>query len=127
MDFPYTIDSARNVAIVRVSGTVRGSDITETFERLYNDALWKYGLDMLWDGTKITELLLEKEDMPGFLALHQRYAAVVGPGRTVVIVARPVDHMMAKIYAVMSAKAIRPVQVCRTESEAWEILRRAPS
>ena len=125
MVFPYSLDNARRVAIVTFSGTVRGHDIADTMDMLYRDPAWQYGFDTLWDGTNVTELLFEKDDLPGFVALQQRYVTVSGPGRDIVVAIRPIDQMIAQIYVAMSKKLIRHGYACRSASEAWEILRRA--
>lgn len=121
MAFPYRIDSSRRLATVILSGTVHGYEITETIESLYRDPIWTSGFDILWDATNIAELLFEQTDIPNFVRLQVQYVAVA-PRREVILVKRDLDEMMAKIYAVQVKSAGHQAYVCRSETEANNLI-----
>jgi hypothetical protein len=120
--FPYQLSAAGKAAVVTLAGTVRGHDVAETLEALWTDPAWQYGIDTVWDGTNITELLFEKDDLPGLVRLQGRLAARCGPGRDIVVAIRPIDRIMAQIYGVLSKGLPRTGHLARSVSEAWEML-----
>jgi hypothetical protein len=122
MRFPYVIDASRRLAVVTISGTVRREDIAETIQALYRDPLWQRGLDALWDGRGITELLFEPDDVGSFATLQLEFADVARDGRDVFLMVRILDYVTASFYQFLAARGPRPAHVCRSEAEAHAIL-----
>jgi hypothetical protein len=101
---------------------VRGAELAATVAAVYEDPMWQYGFDTLWDGAAISVLLLDEGDLPGFVNLQREYARVAGPGRDVVVVRGALDALMVRIYATMAREELRQTHVCASEAEAWQIL-----
>jgi hypothetical protein len=122
MPFAYAFDPERRVVRVSLNGPVRGQQIAETITALYHDPQWQYGYDIIWDGTRITELTLESDDQRGFVSQQYQLARLSGPGRDVLLMVRPIDRMMSEIYATMAQGGPRETHICYTEADAWRIL-----
>jgi hypothetical protein len=125
LTFPYIIDRARRRARVTMTGSVSGRGIAETLDALYRDPQWLAGFDTLWDATGTTQLLLEADDLPALVKLQSQYQELAGGGRDVLLVARPLDHTMAKIYAFLAKNTQRPAYVVLSEPDAAQILNKA--
>jgi hypothetical protein len=124
MPFPYVIDADAGIATVTLSGTVQGRDIAETMESVFRAFDWRPGFDILWDGSQITELLFEKDDLPSFVRVQQAFAHAAGDGCDIILVARKLDDVMAQMYTVLMRNQRRKVHVCRSASEARAIIGR---
>jgi hypothetical protein len=61
----------------------------------------KPGFNVLWDGTAIRELLMEKDDMLEFVQIQRDFGDIAGSGRDVIVTTRPLDKVMAGMYAAM--------------------------
>jgi hypothetical protein len=118
---PVAFDAARRVVIVTALGRVTGHQIADTLQAVYNDPNWQSGYDVIWDGSGITELVMEPPDIPALVALQRDLAPRAGQGRDVIIAHRAIDDMMAQIY-IMAARSVRPAQLARSLSEAFRIL-----
>jgi hypothetical protein len=121
MVFPHQIDRSRRLAIARVAGTVHGHEIAGMIEGLFKDPAWEPGFDVVWDGTAVTELLLEPDDIAKLVRLHSEYAAV-SPRREIVFVTRGLDRAMAQMYAVRMKAIGRSVHVCKSQAEVDTVL-----
>ena len=119
--FPYTIDPAARLATAQLSGSVRGPDIAATYATIYRDPAFGPGFDLLWDATAITELLLDLNDLPSFVRLHSEFGDVASSGRDIILVTRPMDKMMANMYATMMKKQNREVRVCTSRQEVEQL------
>lgn len=120
--FPYVIEPAKRLATVTVSGSVRGSDLIDTANALYHDAAWVAHADALWHCLAITELLLERNDLPRFRELQREVAMASGDGCDVILVGRPLDKMMARAYVSIARGIRRRTYVCGSEAEAHLLL-----
>jgi len=125
MALPYVVDAARRPAIVTSPGRVTGRDIATTIQALYEDPSWEPGYNVIWDASGNTELLMESEDIQGFVALQRDFLPVAGEGRDVVIAHRAIDETMVRIY-ILAAKAVRPTYLARSLDEALRILASPP-
>ena len=81
------------------------------------------GFDVLWDALTINELLFERDDLPSFVRLQEQFSDLASTGRDIILVARPLDKMLAQTYAVMMKKQRREVHVCSAPDEADAIVR----
>ena len=125
--YPYSIDDRTGVITVKLSGTVPGQRIAATIAAIYGDPTCGHCFDILWDGSTITELMFERDDLPSFVRLNQQYAALAQSGRDVILVARALDKAMANIYASMMKPQRRQVHVCSSMDEVSRILGARPS
>jgi hypothetical protein len=122
MPFPYTIDTERRFAHIKVSGSVRGAEVAETILALFADAQWHPGFNALWDGREITELILEPGDQNGFVDLMIKNASRAGTGIDVVLVVRALDVAMANLYSALAHRGPRQAQVFESEHQAMAAL-----
>jgi len=121
MAWSYLIDRAARRAVATVTATVHGHELAAMMESVFRDPDWQAGFDVVWDGSGVTELLLEPDDIPKLVRVQAHYAAV-RPGREIVFVTRSLDRAMAQIYAVRMKALGHPVHVCRTQAEVDHVL-----
>jgi hypothetical protein len=120
--YPYSIEDSKRLVTVRLSGSVHGSQIAATYAAIYRDPGCRPGFDILWDGSTITELLFERDDLPSFVRLNQEFSNLASSGRDIILVARTLDQAMADMYAVMMRAQRRAVLVCMSMYEVSQIL-----
>lgn len=120
--YPYSINVPQRVITVRLSGAVHGSQIAATYAAIYGDPACARGMDILWDGSSITELIFERDDMPSFVRLNQEFSDLASSGRDIILVARSLDKTMADMYTVMMSAQRRAVHVCMSMDELHQIL-----
>jgi hypothetical protein len=120
--YAYSIDESKRLITVRLSGSVHGAQIAATFTAIYRDPACAPGLDILWDGSSITELIFERDDMPSFVRLNQEFSDLASSGRDIILVARSLDKAMADMYTVMMRAQRRAVVVCMSMYEVQQIL-----
>jgi hypothetical protein len=75
----------------------------------------------LWDAMELTELLLDRPDLPLFVEIQKKYVAA-RPSHEIILVQRPLDVAMAQMYALFMKTAAHKVFVCRSEEKANELL-----
>jgi hypothetical protein len=109
-------------AIVMLSGRVTGADLAQTIHAIYSDPAWQSGLNIIWDGTQITELHFERPDLAELVAVQQASRERAGGGRDVIITARVIDEMMANMYVTI-VKHVRPTSLAASRDEAFAVLR----
>jgi len=120
--YPYRIDDSKRLVTVELSGSVHGAQIAATYAAIYRDPACAPGLDILWDGSMITELMFERDDLPSFVRLNQEFSSLASSGRDIILVARSLDKAMADMYSVMMRAQRRAVQVCLSMHEVKQIL-----
>jgi hypothetical protein len=123
--YPYSIDGRTGLITVTMSGSVPGQRIATTFVAIYGDPACGPRYDILWDGSTITELMFERDDLPSFVRLNKQYATLAQSGRDIILVARALDKGMAEMYAVMMKPQRRTVHVCASLGEVHQILDQA--
>jgi hypothetical protein len=119
--YPYSIDDSRRLVTVPLSGSVHGASIAATYAAIYSDPGCGVGFDILWDGSTITELMFERDDLPSFVRLNQEFSALASSGRDIILVARSLDKAMADMYAVMMRGQRRAVHVCLSMQEVLQV------
>jgi hypothetical protein len=122
VSYSYAIDITARLATVTLAETVRGADIAGAMEAVFGDSSWQPGFNVLWQASGITELLFERDDLPGMIALQRRFAARARGGREVILVSRTLDEDMAKMYALMMRNDGKQVSVCRSMADVVRLL-----
>ena len=125
--FPYQVDQQLRHVWVTTSKTVVGRDIAETIEAIYLDTTVGSGFDVVWDGRNITSLLLEQDDTPAFVRLHEIYGTAGEWGRDIILVSRNLDFVMAGMYALQARPLAHKTYVVRTLREVERLLEERPS
>jgi hypothetical protein len=65
---------------------------------------------------------VEWEEYRSLLDSAEAYADIAGPGRDVMVVARPLDEAMGHIHVQLTKTRPRQSLLCSTVAKAWEIL-----
>jgi hypothetical protein len=101
---------------------VVGRDIAATIEALYLDGDFGAGFDVVWDGRNITSLLLEQDDTPAFVRLHEQYGRASEWGRDIILASRNLDFVMAGMYALQARPLAHKTYVVRTLRDVERLL-----
>lgn len=120
--YAYSVDHPRRLVTVRISGAVHGTQVAATYAAIYRDPASGPGFDIFWDTSRVTELILESDDLPSFVRLSQEFSTPAKPGRDIIFVARTLDQAVADMYAVMMRTEHRAVHVCSSMDEVHQIL-----
>ena len=96
--------------------------IAATFATIYRDPAYEPGFDIFWDTSTITELILERDDLPSFVRLNEEFSTLASSGRDIILVARSLDQAIGDMYAVMMRTQRRTVHVCVSMEEVQQIL-----
>src|SRR5688500_4816034 len=121
MALPYVIDATQRVAFVTMSGRITGAAIGHTVSAIYRDPDWHCGFDVVWDGSLISELLLESDDFRRGVALQRSFGELAGGGHDIIITTRAIDEAAAQMYVVL-VKRVRPTFLVRSQPEAAALL-----
>ena len=120
--YAYSVDHPGRLVTVRISGAVHGTQVAATYAAIYRDPACGPGFDIFWDTSKVTELILERDDLPSFVRLSQEFSTSAAPGRDIIFVARLLDQAIADMYALMMRTERRAVHVCSSMDEVHQIL-----
>jgi hypothetical protein len=120
--YAYSVDHPRRLVTVRVSGAVHGTQVAATYAAIYRDPACGPSFDIFWDTSRVTELILESDDLPSFVRLSQEFSTPASSGRDIILVARVLDQAIADMYAVMMRTERRAVHVCPSMDEVHQIL-----
>jgi hypothetical protein len=69
----------------------------------------------------ISELLFERDDLPSFVRLNVEFGALASSGRDIILVTRPMEKMMANMYAAMMKEQHREVHVCQSRQDVEQL------
>jgi hypothetical protein len=122
--FRYRFDPDRSAVLLTFTGSVSGDELARATRAIYADDGWRFGLDAIWDFTRITELVLEWEDLQRLVDLDREHADVAGPGHDVLVVARSLDEVIGEAYTYLSRSGPRQSSLCHSIAEAWAVLGR---
>ena len=95
--FEITFEPA--VAVVHLTGAVTMPGIIVASEALYGADAWRPGCSELWDLSAIASLDVTPEGLRAVADFEAELSAVVGPGRTALVVARQDDYDIGLLYA----------------------------
>lgn len=126
MVFPFAIDVEKRVAVVTLSGSVTGADLANTLLAVYDHADWQPHFDTFWDGSAVTETVLDRDEMATLLRLQREQSSRAGMGVDVIVASRLLDYAAARWYALLAKHENRRIAVCRTPVEGWAALGRTP-
>ncbi len=91
------IHETEGFALIEVGGEVRGQDIVQAAHTLRKDPRWRQHFNVIWDGRKVTSLLLEPNDLTEMVEAK----AETTVGKEVTIAVRSLDVEMAKLCALL--------------------------
>ena len=122
MAVSYLIDTMQRLAFATLNDRVTGAEIGQTIAAIYTDADWQPGFNIVWDGSLISELMMEREDLPNLSEVQRSFGGRAGDGRDVIITNRLIDEMMANMY-VAFVRHLRPTFLATSREEAMAVLR----
>lgn len=99
---PYTIDvrPEDRLAVLRLFGTVEGSEIIPACMEFLHHPDWELGFCTLWDLRGIETFLFIPEDLAAFDARAKEFASLRGPGRTAFVTADPWVQINARLLGI---------------------------
>ncbi len=121
MPVSIVFDLHRRHATVAHTGAVEGRDLADAVDLLYTSAQWQTGLNVLWDGTGITALVVEPGDVAGLVDAHERHEAVAAGSRNALLAVRADDRLIAELFVTLSRRLTAPYRLFtdRNEALAW--------
>src|SRR5690606_35011820 len=102
MAFTRTVYEDSHLGLVHVSGAVDVEELLHIMQSLMEDPSWKPGFNVLWDGLRITELVVSDEEMRRVSELSRKRTARLGPGKTAFLVS---EDKKQDIYRMINALA----------------------
>ncbi|HYE57181.1 MAG TPA: hypothetical protein VD948_01700 [Rhodothermales bacterium] len=95
--------------------------VIDVAHALFQHEGWEPGFDAVWDGRKITQLLLDENDVDEIVAQSQALSGVMRGGRAAVVVPREVDWIMARLFLLRARHPDRERLTFHTleEAMAW--------
>ncbi len=123
------VDPDLRLGMVQADGYVTGGDILQANRALYGDPSWEPGFHELWDCARISEFVVELDEMRAIAAMEVTDGGRVGKGRVALVMTRDVVQIVGALYKVLVAESGRPVEVVQTldAGAAWLGLGAAPA
>jgi hypothetical protein len=122
MAYQMALDLERRLATVYLTGAVNGDELTEATATLLDDAGPGW-LDMVWEGSDITALHLMPGDLERVLEVKvNRSDSAAEPRLDVLVVRRPLDVMIARLFVLLARRHGLHAYVCRTKEDARKFL-----
>ncbi len=107
MAFRYSIDPEAGLALVEKSGEVTAEQIVESTRVLHRDPAWNMGMDVIWDCTRLSSLVVGPGDVPTVVAAYSEDLC----GRDLLVIRREIDYPIAQLAAYL----------CRREGKESEV------
>lgn len=126
MAFSCTVDARERLGIVRLSGAVDGFQLVETVLALLEDPDWEPGIDVLWDGTRITQLIVSPDELDASARLSKSRIHQLGVGKTAIVIPPHLDDDMAYLFTALAHDPIRDRRVYSSTEQALDWLGKNP-
>lgn len=111
MPLTHRLLEGQPLVIIRATGACTGSDVAHRLRALARDERLPAGVDTLWDGLRISHFSLLPEEVEAVREAQRTFEAHMGPGRTAVVVARPEDDLVARLFALSSEGTKRTIRI----------------
>ncbi len=97
---PYQIffDESLQLCKVELKGSVDASEIVEAVRTFARDDRWQQGTNTLWDGTRISELIIDWDEAQEVVTVLKELQPRLGPGKAAIVTYREVDLSMAQYF-----------------------------
>jgi hypothetical protein len=118
MPIEVRIDAERNVVFARVSGEVGGDDLAAAGKALLENPDYRPTMNSLWD-LRGMEFTGEVEPLRTLARFVTQPGVISEPIRAALLVGRPVDFGLARLYQTHAQDAPVKYQVFEDEREAW--------
>lgn len=97
MAFTCTVDEKSHLGVAHVSGAVDIDQLLQIMQTLIEDPAWKPGFDVLWDGLRITELVVSKAELEQVAELSRKLTSRLGPGKTAFLVSEDKEQGITRM------------------------------
>lgn len=124
MPFCHHVSPDDGFALIRMSGSVFGSDVVGALTTWLRDQEWEPQFVALWDLYEVDQLVLVPEDVRAFTAELAILRPMLGSSRTAAIARRELVFMAANLYAAQAMDLLvdHEVLVPHTLKEALQWL-----
>lgn len=123
MPITLTIDRAKKLAILKVTGNPSVKEIMGAFEAYYQGQPTR---NLLWDFSEGSVASFSFETInravKQSLALAREYSETRQPGRTAAVTPKDIDYGIASQYVALSIDSPHRFKVCRSMAEAMKWL-----
>lgn len=108
---------------VEMYGEITGRDLSGALKSVYENPRWRPSLPVLWDGRRISSLVLTPEDIKAVSELTGTLKDKMGEGQVAIVVTRQIDYHSAILLALRSQRRPdREVRIFHSLAEAAEWL-----
>lgn len=97
MPYKCTVEVEQRIALAQFYGSVTVEDVAAVRRSVFLDPQWEPSFDIVFDARFITKLLFFPEDLEIISCEIQEVSPGQDGGKTVVVVSREVDHMVAVV------------------------------
>jgi hypothetical protein len=122
MAFSCTVDRGRRLGIARVSGGVDTEELLQIIRALLEDPDWEPGFNILWDGCRITDLVVDEREMQTVASDALSRSDRLGEGKTAIVVTRDRSRELAHMFTALARHPGRDRRVFTSAREALEWL-----
>lgn len=123
MSYRIAFDATHHLAMACFAGTVDGKEMVEASTATLQGAA-PGDLDIVWDASAMKALHLMPGDIERILEAKQHPPPGVVIRRHVFVAHRPLDLLVARLYATLAGRCGIKVHVCGTREEAEKTLGR---
>lgn len=122
MAYSCAVETKRALGVITLSGSVDDNELVEAMRDLYFSEGWRRGFNILWDGTDIAELVIDRPGLEQIIEETGEFQNRIGPGKSAFVVRRQLDESMAKIILRMTRTSERERRLFRKTKDALDWL-----
>ena len=118
MQWSVGFEEGGSPAIITGTGTIDAEGISGYLDALLADPAWKPGMHVLVDFRGLSTDHLSVAQVQQIVDLHAPYMERIGSSPVAVVVSRPVDYGMVRMWAAMAARMFPRHEVFYTTEDA---------
>lgn len=122
MDWEIDFETFAGLMVIKASGVVEVEGILEYVKAAVTHPEWRKGMPVLVDFRNIDTDGVEYPDIKRIAAILAPYASTIGDLRVAVVVSRPQDYGLIKIWEVLAGEVLAAHEVCYTIGDALAFL-----
>ena len=116
------IDEGKNIAYIKMTGTVSSNAILNAFDIAVSDEKYKKGMGRLWDFTDIDLSSLDSDDIPKMAQHSLSFSPGINDVKVAFVVTKTMEYGLARmfqIYSDLHAKTQVRVFDTTDKTEKW--------
>jgi hypothetical protein len=116
------IDETKNIAYIKITGSVISKDILNAFDMAVSDKKYKKGMGRLWDFTDVDLSSIDSETVKEMAQYSLSFPPGINDVKVAFVTSRPLEYGLSRMFK-MSSLAKTPIDVFDTlaEAEKWLI------